>query len=109
MSRTRYWWYTIVKTVAGRSLRGQISNNSDMGKIINRAVKAAYRRTGSLTDGAERVYAINSIVKERKKNAGGVALDCYICERTVNKWISEFVHLVAAEMGIYHPPQKDDN
>lgn len=109
MSKPRFFWYGMVKDLAGRSLRGQISDNSDMGKIINRAVKAAYRRTRSLTDGAERVYAINSIIKERKKNAGGVALDCYICERTVNKWISEFVHLVAAEMGIYHPPQKGDN
>lgn len=107
--KSRKWWYSTIKTVAGRSLRGQIRNNSDIGKIINRAVKTAYRATESLTDGKERIYTINTTIKEQKKSVGGVALDCHVSERVIVKWTSEFVYMVAAEMGIYHPPQKGDN
>lgn len=103
--KSRKWWYPIVKTIAGRSLRGQIPNNSEIGKIINRATKTAYRATESLTDGKERIYAINATIKEQKKSVGGVALDCHACERGIVRWTSEFVYMVAAEMGIYHPPQ----
>lgn len=106
--KSRKWWYSIVKTVAGRSLRGQIPNNSDIGKVINRAVRTAYRATESLTDGKERIYAINATIKAQNKSVGGVAMDCHICERVIVKWTSEFVYMVAAEMGIYQPPQNGD-
>lgn len=76
-------------------------------QLINRATKTAYSRTESLTDGAERIRTINATVKSHKKSVGGVALDCHTCDRVIVKWTSEFVYMVAAEMGIYQPPQDE--
>lgn len=109
MSRPRFFWYGMVKDLAGRSLRGQIPNNSEIGKIINRATKTAYRATESLTDGKERIYVINATIKAQKKSVSGVAMDCHTCERVIVRWTSEFVYMVAAEMGIYQAPQQGDN
>lgn len=107
MSKPRFFWYGMVKDLAGRSLRGQIRNDSEIGKLINRATETAYSRTESLADGRERIHAINATVKSRKKSVGGVAMDCHTCERVIVKWTSEFVYMVAAEMGIYQPPQDE--
>lgn len=100
MSKPKYWWYFTIKEVAGASLRGQIPDIIPVGEIINQAVKTAYSSTESLRDGKLRVKAIIRLLKERDKTTGGVALELHSSERQVVYWISDFVHTVAAEMGI---------
>lgn len=100
MSKPKYWWYFTIKEVAGASLRGQISDIIPVGKIINQATKTAYKAAESLRDGQLRQKAIIRLLKERNKTTGGVALELNCSERQVVYWISDYVHAVAAEMGI---------
>lgn len=102
MSKPRFFWYHVVKQVAVWSLRGQLADDCWLLIFVNSCVKAAYERTRKRKDGKRRCQAVDLLLKKERKKVSGVAMQLFVEERTVVRYISEFVYDVAEEMGIYH-------
>ena len=98
MSRPRYYWFGIVKTIIY-----QYPNKLDRGTIkgaeADICIKKALNETSAAKDGEERMRLIDMVFVRKTHKVYGAASEIHISESTAKRWIAEFVYLVAQNMG----------
>lgn len=99
MPKIRKKWYFTVKNLIADVMNGDISEKTGSGKIIIGSVNTVVRRTAERPDGSVRLLVVDETIKRRNRYVAGVAIKFFVSERNVNRYTSEFVYEVAAEMG----------
>lgn len=98
MSRPRYYWYGIVKSLICRYPDGlDISTVKGAEAFI--CIKKALGETQGIRDGAERLRLIDMVYIRKTHMIYGAADVLHISESVAKRWIGDFVYLVAAKMG----------
>ena len=107
-ARHHAWWGYIQAIL--RKYR-VMRNEPDLQGIDAReveAVRVAIEKTKTLVpDGDHRIMMIDAIYWRRTLTMDGAALEQNISYRTARRWHSEFVKLVAYEMGLADTPPND--
>lgn len=98
MSRPRYYWFGIVKTIIYQYPE-RINRSTPKGEEAYRCIRTALAKTENSEDGAERLKLIEMVFFKRTHKVFGAAREIHISESTAKRWISDFVYIVAREMG----------
>ncbi len=98
MSRPRYYWNNIVKKMITRYPVLRNESSIQAGLYIW-AIESALKETEQLTNGQQRIKAIEDVYFKKTKTCEGVALELNFSNRTVQYWLNDFVNLVGAKAG----------
>lgn len=97
MSRPRYYWFGIVKTMIYQYPNNDLDTVKGAEAFI--CVKRALAETAKLRDGADRLRLIDMVFFKKSHRTYGAADIIHVSESTAKRWVSEFVYLCASMMG----------
>lgn len=83
-------WRGYVKRIAQAYLTDKESSEPDALRRAE-AVEAAIKATEELPDGKFRMTVINLCIIKQSHSVGGAAMQVYVSERTVERWIQQFL------------------
>lgn len=98
MSKPHYYWNHIVKKMISRYpiLKNETSIQAG---IYIWAIESAIKETEELSNGAQRIKAIEDVYFKKTKTCEGVALELNFSSRTIQYWLNDFVNLVGLKAG----------
>lgn len=96
MNRSRYIWWSYVKTV----IRRYAVSPDALSESEYAAVRRAVEFTRSLPDGELRLRLIRLVLWNRTHTVAGAALVLYISGSTAQDWHAQFIKSAAVCMGL---------
>lgn len=92
MGRPRFYWYYIVKKMITES--PNFKNPSIKEQEILEAMKSVEMEILELSNGTERMKAVNDILIRKTKTYAGVGIELHYDCRTVQNWITDYIFRV---------------
>ena len=106
MGKARFRWWGYIKACLRDQPRKRavvashgLNTLPDWEKSEYHAVEEAIRYTAALPDGKERIKLIRAVFFKRTHDLQGAALLCYVSYETAVSWHSDFIRLVAKNLG----------
>ena len=103
MSRCRYAWYPLVQRIVYYVLDDRTGNCTPMEQIYESAVYSAMRQFSIGKDRQSKLALIDMVFRKKSHTVCGAALKLYISERTAQRWMNEFIYIVAEKLTLYTP------
>jgi hypothetical protein len=77
----------------------QSTEKSEQEQIFDVAIKKAKESTLKRKDGEERMRAVDMVLISQTHTYSGASFNLFVSDRTITRWINDFVYLVGKEAG----------
>lgn len=97
MSRPKYYWYGIANKMVNRYLK--LNKSKPMENKFKQAISRQILVTLDTNEGPDKMKAIEAVCFEHRLNIASAAEEMHYSERTIQRWISEFINDVGKRVG----------